>query len=150
MKQFGIIALIALCVMGCKPDPKEEPQQPQPVQFDTPTWQVKSGTDYATMTLIMAMPDSVVCDTTDIIGVFTNDDSECLAVSHPVRINESLLLGFVTIVAPTAQNNCYLKYYHKATKYMYTTPSSALVYDTDARVGTLNEPKTFVWNIIKK
>jgi len=147
MKKFGIITLMALCVLGCKP--KNEPvQEPQPVEFETPTWQVKSG-DYATMTLIMALPSGIVCDTTDMIGVFTNDDSECLAVETPAVAGNSLL-GFVVMVAPSADNNCYLKYYHKSTKHMYTTAPSALVYDTDALVGSLDEPKAFNWNIIKK
>jgi len=150
MKRFLIFALTALCVVGCKQ--KEEPaqEQPQPAEFDTPTWQVKSGTDYSTMTLIMALPIDIVCDTTDMIAVFTNDDSECLAVNHPVLTSDSTLLGFMVVVAPNAENNCYLKYYHKASRHMYTTAPSALVYDTDARIGTLDAPKEFVWNIIKK
>jgi len=149
MKKFGIIALIALCVLGCKQ--KDEPvREPQPIEVDTPTWKVKSGTDYSTMTLIMALPEGIACDTADRIGVFTNDDSECLAVSRPVEAGDSLLLGFVTIVAPEKQNNCYLRYYHKATRHLYTTAPSALVFDNDARIGQLSEPKVFVWNIVKE
>jgi len=149
MKKFLIFALTALCVVGCK-DKDEPVQEPQPVEFDTPTWQVKSGTDYANMTLIMALPSDIVCDTTDMIAVFTNDDSECLAVKNPKLTSESGLLGFVVVMAPSKVNNCYLKYYHKASRHMYTTAPSAMVYDTDARIGTLDAPKEFVWNIIKE
>jgi len=165
MKKIGIIALIALCVLGCKksdepelqpqtqpqPEVKDDPvQEPQPVEFDTPTWKVKSDIDYSSMTVIMALPSDIVCDTLDMIAVFTNDDSECLAVGHPTLTSDSRLLGFLVVVAPSTQDNCYLKYYHKATRHMYTTATSALVFDNDARIGSLDEPKEFVWNIIKK
>jgi|GEM_PF-5103435 len=146
MKKVSIIILAGLMLIGCK---NEEPTQPQPVVFDTPTWQVKTNKGYSTMTIIMAMPDSIQCDTADIIGVFTNDNSECLAVQKPTQVGDSLL-GFLTVVAPDSMDDCYLRYFQSTTHYIHVTAPSAVRFDNDARIGSLTAPKQYNWNVIKQ
>lgn len=148
---LALFGLLLLTATGCSKSsgvPSEPPVEVA-TKFPAPTWKADDTGKYpATMTAVVALPATLVGNTTtnDKLGAFIN--GECRAVGIIDKVNDQDLYFVLIQGLPDESGQISFKYYNEKTAYMYEAVSvtSFLI---DAVYGSAQNPKVLELKQVK-
>jgi hypothetical protein len=150
MKSISSVLYIFLMVatLSCAKKPVDTPEQVA-TKFADPTWKADDTGKYpATMTAVIALPETLAGTATenDKLAAFIND--ECRGVGDIVKVNDRNLFFVLIQGLPDETNNITFKYYSSKTAYMYGS-RPAVTFLVDAIYGTAENPETLEFTQLK-
>lgn len=140
---FLIIISVLIMVTGCKPKP-EEPQpdpQPTPTYVDHVDWQVSTDLDKSQSMSLVICPEGEMMSVADTVEdrVSVWADGVCIGLSGVRQLEVGYRVYFL-MAAPMHMNHpLEIRYFSKGKRAIYSSMTE-LLYESDAIVGTTDQP----------
>jgi hypothetical protein len=134
--------------MGCSKSENNAPEPPG-TKFTAPEWkQDTSGRYPASMTAVLALPNSLAAAVleSDQLAAFVND--ECRGIGTVEKVNTQNLFFVMIHGMPDETSKVKFKYYSTKTSFMYESKDT-LNFLIDAVYGTAQNPKTLQLSQLK-